>query len=154
MRADAVLVPGGIDMLNQYTFVDEEQVQADLQKLYDEGYRSLAIVFAHSYTFPKHELLVSQLATSIGFQHLSISSQLIPMIKFVNRGNSTVADAYLTPVLREYIDTFFEALEGGKEQGECKVEYMSSDGGLVEATKFSGLRSILSGPAGESYNSE
>lgn len=71
------------------------------------------------------------------------------MIKFVNRGNSTVADAYLTPVLREYIDTFFEALEGGKEQGECKVEYMSSDGGLVEAKSFSGLRSILSGPAGE-----
>ena len=125
-----------------------DAVRADLQRLLDSGTHSLAIVLAHSYTFPDHELQIADLAREMGFKHISTSSTLVPMIKLVNRGNSTTADAYLTPVLKGYMDTFFDALEGGRDQEDCRVEYMSSDGGLVEAAKFSGLKSVLSGPAG------
>lgn len=127
---------------------DLETIRSDLQKLLDNDIHSLAIVLAHSYTFPDHELRIAKLAQTMGFKHISTSSTLVPMIKLVNRGNSTTADAYLTPVLKGYMDTFFESLEGGRNQKECRVEYMSSDGGLVEAAKFSGLKSVLSGPAG------
>ncbi len=125
-----------------------DAIRTDLQNLLDQGIQCVAIVLAHSYTFPEHELRIAELAWSMGFLHVSTSSQLVPMIKLVNRGNSTTADAYLTPVLKGYMDTFFDALEGGREQKKCRVEYMSSDGGLVEAAKFSGLKSVLSGPAG------
>lgn len=127
---------------------DHQRIERDLRKLYDDGVRSLAIVFAHSFTYPEHEKLVANLARTIGFEHISTSSTLVPSIKMLTRGSSATADAYLTPVLKSYMDTFFEALEGGRDQQGCRVEYMGSDGGLVEASNFSGLRSILSGPAG------
>ncbi|KAF8063458.1 Hydantoinase/oxoprolinase-domain-containing protein [Lyophyllum atratum] len=130
---------------------DIEVVKQDLQKLYDEGYRSLAIVLVHSYTFPDHERLVGDAARSIGFTHVSESAQLLPMIKMVPRGVSSTADAYLTPILREYLDGFFKGfdskLKGGHVSGP-RVEFMGSDGGLVDLDNFSGLKSILSGPAG------
>ncbi|KAG6816226.1 hypothetical protein H0H87_007597 [Tephrocybe sp. NHM501043] len=126
-------------------------VRRDLQGLFDGGYRSLAIVFVHSYTFPDHERLVGELARSIGFEHVSESAQLLPMIKMVPRGVSSTADAYLTPILREYLDGFFKGfdskLKGGHVSGP-RVEFMGSDGGLVDLDNFSGLKSILSGPAG------
>jgi 5-oxoprolinase (ATP-hydrolysing) len=124
-------------------YADEAVIRADLQKLYDEGYRSVAVVLAHSYTFPEHELLVGKVASSLGFDHVSLSSQLLPMIKMVPRGASATADAYLTPILRAYLDGFF----AGFAQ-RPRVEFMSSDGGLVDATRFTGLKTILSGPAG------
>ncbi|KAF5375838.1 hypothetical protein D9615_008173 [Tricholomella constricta] len=130
---------------------DVEVVERDLRKLYDEGYRSLAIVFVHSYTFPDHERIIGDLARSIGFTHVSESAQLLPMIKMVPRGVSSTADAYLTPILREYLDGFFKGfdskLRGGHVNGP-RVEFMGSDGGLVDLDNFSGLKSILSGPAG------
>ncbi|KAH9960659.1 5-oxoprolinase [Russula dissimulans] len=122
---------------------DEAAIRADLQKLYDGGYRSVAVVLAHSYTFPEHELQVGKVASSIGFEHISLSSQLLPMIKMVPRGASATADAYLTPILRAYLDGFF----AGFAQLP-RVEFMSSDGGLVDVSRFSGLKTILSGPAG------
>jgi 5-oxoprolinase (ATP-hydrolysing) len=132
-------------------FLDLNIVKADLQKLYASGYRSLAIIFAHSYTFPHHERQVGTLARSLGFHHVSESAQLLPMIKMVPRGVSSTADAYLTPILRNYIDGFFrgfdEKLRGGTIRSP-RVEFMGSDGGLVDLTNFSGLKSILSGPAG------
>jgi hypothetical protein len=103
----------------------------------------VAVVLAHSYTFPEHELLVGKVASSLGFEHISLSSQLLPMIKMVPRGVSATADAYLTPILRAYLDGFF----AGFAQ-RPRVEFMSSDGGLVDATRFTGLKTILSGPAG------
>ena len=129
---------------------DTPTVRMDLQTLFDQGYRSLAIVFAHSYTFPTHEQLVASLAREVGFEHVSVSSELLPMIKMVPRGVSSTADAYLTPVLRAYLDGFFEGFdEGLKTGGEgARVEFMGSDGGLVDLDNFSGLKSILSGPAG------
>lgn len=123
----------------------------NLQKLYDAGYRSLAIVFAHSYTFPEHELQVGEVARSIGFSHVSQSSQLLPMIKMVPRGVSSTADAYLTPILRQYLDGFFSGFDEKLKDGRVKsprVEFMGSDGGLLDLNNFSGLKSILSGPAG------
>ena len=130
---------------------DLDIVKSDLQKLYASGYRSIAIVFAHSYTFPDHERQIGALARSLGFQHVSESAQLLPMIKMVPRGVSSTADAYLTPILSDYLDGFFrgfdEKLRDGKV-GSPRVEFMGSDGGLVDLENFSGLKSILSGPAG------
>ncbi|EJD01112.1 5-oxoprolinase [Fomitiporia mediterranea MF3/22] len=130
---------------------DPQRIMVDLRKLYDEGYRSIAIILVHSYTFPDHEKLVASIARDIGFEHISVSSQLIPMIKMVPRGASTTADAYLTPVLYEYLDGFFrgfdERLRRGGD-GNARVEFMGSDGGLFDIDNFSGLKSILSGPAG------
>ncbi|TFY73636.1 hypothetical protein EWM64_g10376, partial [Hericium alpestre] len=139
---------------------DENQIKQDLQRLYDDGYRSLAVVFAHSYTFPAHELLLGELARSVGFMQISLSSQLLPMIKMVPRGVSSTADAYLTPILRDYLDGFFQGFDKSLHEGTHnadardekgrapRVEFMGSDGGLVDVKGFSGLKSILSGPAG------
>jgi 5-oxoprolinase (ATP-hydrolysing) len=128
---------------NPNLYVDEAAIRADLQRLYDDGYRSVAVVLAHSYTFPDHELLVGKVASSLGFEHISLSSQLLPMIKMVPRGVSATADAYLTPILRAYLDGFFSGFAQLP-----RIEFMSSDGGLVDASRFSGLKTILSGPAG------
>lgn len=131
--------------------VDLDAVKQDLQRLYDAGYRSLAIVLAHSYTFPDHELALGTLAHSIGFTHVSESSQLLPMIKMVPRGVSSTADAYLTPILQVYLDAFCSGFDEKLRDGRLRsprVEFMGSDGGLVDLKNFSGLKSILSGPAG------
>lgn len=98
-----------------------------LEKLYADGFRSLAVVFIHSYTFPDHELAVGKLAEEIGFDRVSLSSQLLPAIKAVTRGVSATADAYLTPVLRRYLDGFFAGFEDNKD-GKFNVEFMGSDG--------------------------
>jgi len=130
---------------------DNEVVKKDLQRLYDSGYRSIAIVFAHSYTFPDHERQMGSLARSMGFTHVSESSSLLPMIKMVPRGVSSTADAYLTPILQQYLDGFFEGFDEKLKDGKVKsprVEFMGSDGGLVDLANFSGLRGLLSGPAG------
>ncbi|KAF9782495.1 5-oxoprolinase [Thelephora terrestris] len=130
---------------------DLGQVRQDLQRLHQDGYRSLAIVFVHSYTFPEHEVLVGKIAHEIGFTHISESSQLLPMIKMVPRGVSSTADAYLTPILRQYLDGFFNGFDEKLRDGRLmspRVEFMGSDGGLLDTKNFSGLKSILSGPAG------
>ncbi|KIJ95613.1 hypothetical protein K443DRAFT_322374 [Laccaria amethystina LaAM-08-1] len=130
---------------------DLEAVERDLKKLYAEGYRSLAIVLVHSYTYPEHERAIGNLARSLGFTHVSESAQLLPMIKMVPRGVSSTADAYLTPILREYLDGFFNGFDAKLKDGRLRsprVEFMGSDGGLLDLNNFSGLKSILSGPAG------
>lgn len=126
-------------------------MKQDLQKLYDDGYRSIAIVLCHSYTYPDHELQIGRVAREIGFQQVSESSQLLPMIKMVPRGVSSTADAYLTPILRNYLDGFFSGFDEKLKDGRLRsprVEFMGSDGGLLDLNNFSGLKSILSGPAG------
>ena len=136
---------------NLSLFIDVDGIRRDLKKLYDEGYRSLAIILVHSYTFPDHERLVGKLARESGFTQVSESAQLLPMIKMLPRGVSATADAYLTPVLREYLDGFFRGFDEKLQDGKLRsprVEFMGSDGGLVNVANFSGLKSILSGPAG------
>jgi 5-oxoprolinase (ATP-hydrolysing) len=135
----------------------ESVVRAQLQGLYDEGFRSIAVCLMHGYTFPDHEALVGRLAQDIGFTHISLSHELMPMIKLVPRATSACADAYLTPAIKKYIAGFqagFKDKLGSKsvqrEDGApaARCEFMQSDGGLVDVDRFSGLRAILSGPAG------
>jgi 5-oxoprolinase (ATP-hydrolysing) len=135
----------------------EETVKSQLKGLYDDGFRSVAVCLMHGYTFPNHEALVGELAKAIGFEHVSLSHELMPMIKLVPRATSACADAYLTPAIKKYISGFQAGFEGGlgtesvKKEGGAKgarCEFMQSDGGLVDVDRFSGLRAILSGPAG------
>ncbi|KAG7755314.1 hypothetical protein KL947_004160 [Ogataea haglerorum] len=124
---------------------DPETIKTHLQLIFDMGIKSLAVCFLHSYTFPDHELLVGDIAKEIGFTHVSLSCELSPMIKLVPRANSSVADAYLTPEIKNYVNGF---KSGVKNPESLKCQLMQSDGGLVDADYFSGLRAILSGPAG------
>ena len=135
----------------------EDKIRLQLQNLYDEGFRSIAVCLVHGYTFPDHEALVGRIARQIGFEHVSLSHELMPMIKLVPRATSACADAYLTPAIQKYIAGFQAGFEGGlgtesvkKEKGArgARCEFMQSDGGLVDVGQFSGLRAILSGPAG------
>ena len=135
----------------------EEDVKSQLQDVYNDGIRSIAVCLTHGYTFPDHEALVGRLAHEIGFEHVSLSHELMPMIKLVPRATSACADAYLTPAIKKYIAGFEAGFEGGlgtesvKKEGGSKgarCEFMQSDGGLVDVAHFSGLRAILSGPAG------
>ncbi|KAL1385246.1 Hydantoinase B/oxoprolinase-domain-containing protein [Phyllosticta capitalensis] len=135
----------------------DEVIRKQLQEVYDSGLRSIAVCLMHGYTFPHHEALVGRIAKEIGFEHVSLSHELMPMIKLVPRATSTCADAYLTPAIKKYIDGFSKGFAGGlgsesvkKESGDkgARCEFMQSDGGLVDVDLFSGLRAILSGPAG------
>ncbi|EAT82777.2 hypothetical protein SNOG_09512 [Parastagonospora nodorum SN15] len=135
----------------------EDAIRKQLQEVYDGGLRSIAVCLMHGYTYPHHEALVGKVAKEIGFEHVSLSHELMPMIKLVPRATSACADAYLTPAIRKYIDGFSKGFEGGlgsksvkREEGSkgARCEFMQSDGGLVDVDMFSGLKAILSGPAG------
>lgn len=136
---------------------EADTVRRQLQDVYKSGIRSIAVCLMHGYTFPKHEALVGKIAMEVGFEHISLSHELMPMIKLVPRATSTCVDAYLTPEIKKYISGFQAGFEGGlgtasvrEEKGHkgVKCEFMQSDGGLVDVDKFNGLRGILSGPAG------
>lgn len=127
--------------------LDTEKVRADLQILKKQGYSSVAVALINSFACPDHELKIGEIASKLGFS-VSLSSQLQPMIKVVPRGMSATADAYLTPVIRSYIDSISPNFDGGLAGSHgCRVEFMQSDGGLVDFRQFSGLKAILSGPA-------
>jgi 5-oxoprolinase (ATP-hydrolysing) len=136
---------------------DAGRIREQLKEVYDSGVKSIAVCLMHGYTYPDHEALVGKIAKEVGFRHVSLSHELMPMIKLVPRATSACADAYLTPAIRKYIDGFQQGFEGGlgtasvkKEKGSkgARCEFMQSDGGLVDVDIFSGLRAILSGPAG------
>lgn len=124
---------------------DESSVRSILQVLYSSGIRSIAVAFLHSYTFPDHERIVGSIAKEIGFSHVSLSSEVSPMIKLLPRAHSAVADAYLTPVIKKYLSSISAGLRHAEN---AHIQFMQSDGGLVDGERFSGLKSILSGPAG------
>ena len=122
--------------------LDEVAVKAELQKIYATGIRALAIVLMHSYRNPEHEHRVATLARDTGFTQVSVSSEVSPLIRYVARGDTTVVDAYLSPVLRRYVDRVAAALPG------VRLQFMQSSGGLTDAHVFQGKDSVLSGPAG------
>ncbi|NWF59418.1 MAG: hydantoinase/oxoprolinase family protein [Fischerella sp.] len=126
----------------ELTSINIEKVKTDLQAAYNIGIRSCAIVFMHSYRYPYHEQQVAQLAQEIGFTQISVSHQVSPLMKLVSRGDTTAVDAYLTPILRHYVNQVASHLPG------VRLMFMKSDGGLVAAEQFQGKDSILSGPAG------
>lgn len=132
-------------------------IRSQLQEVYDRGIHSIAVCLMHGYTFPDHEAMVGRLAGEIGFHHVSLSHELMPMIKLIPWATSACADAYLTPTIKRYISGFQAGFEGGlgresikkqKDAWGARCEFMQSDGGLVDVDQFSGLRAILSGPAG------
>ena len=127
---------------NELTSININQVENDLQAVFNTGILSCAIVFMHSYRYPKHEQQVAQIARKIGFTKISVSHQVSPLMKLVSRGDTTVVDAYLTPILRRYVNQVASQLPG------VRLMFMKSDGGLVAAQQFQGKDSILSGPAG------
>ncbi|KJR89571.1 5-oxoprolinase (ATP-hydrolyzing) [Sporothrix schenckii 1099-18] len=147
--SDPALVVGlSKEVVRVMTKPDLAAVRTVIQGLYDEGFRSLSVCFMHSYTFPDHELAVARIAEDMGMS-VSVSSLLQPMIKMVPRGQSATADAYLTPLIKKYLDSFRRGFVGELEDASTtRCDVMQSDGGLVSFRKFSGLRAILSGPAG------
>jgi 5-oxoprolinase (ATP-hydrolysing) len=126
--------------------LDVDALRPRLQAILDRGIRSLAVVFMHAYAWPEHELAVGRLAGEIGFTQISLSSQVMPMVKLVARGDTTMTDAYLNPHIQTYLNSFRQGFSGGlKDTG---LLFMQSDGGLARADDFTGSRAILSGPAG------
>jgi len=121
--------------------LDFDGARADLQAAWDQGIRSAAIVFMHAYRYPAHEQRIAALAREIGFTQVSASCEVSPLMKLVGRGDTTVVDAYLSPILRRYIDTVASHLAG------TRLLFMQSNGGLVDSRFFQGKDSILSGPA-------
>ena len=129
------------------TPLDEAQLLRDLQKAYDAGFRAVAIALMHAYRFPAHEQRAGELARAVGFTQVSLSHEVSPLIKLVGRGDTTVVDANLSPILRRYVDQVRDALGAGT--GGCKsLMFMQSNGGLTDASLFQGKDAILSGPAG------
>ncbi|TQV70844.1 hydantoinase B/oxoprolinase family protein [Denitrobaculum tricleocarpae] len=122
--------------------LNEERARADLQAAFDAGFRSVAIVLMHGYRYHDHERRIADLAKDIGFPQVSVSYEVSPLMKLVSRGDTTVVDAYLSPILRRYVDQVAGQL------GDARLMFMQSNGGLTDAKLFQGKDSILSGPAG------
>jgi len=122
--------------------LDAKRARADLEAAYADGFRAVAIVLMHAYRYPEHERTLAALARDIGFTQVSVSHEASPLMKIVSRGDTTVADAYLSPILRRYVDQVAAELPG------TRLLFMQSNGGLTDAHRFQGKDSILSGPAG------
>jgi 5-oxoprolinase (ATP-hydrolysing) len=125
-----------------YVPLDVERTRRALQAAYDEGYRALAVVLMHGYRYPAHEQQVAAMARAIGFGQVSVSHEVSPLMKLVSRGDTTVVDAYLSPILRRYVEQVASELDG------VRLRFMQSNGGLTDARRFQGKDAILSGPAG------
>ncbi len=122
--------------------LDEVQLREQLRAQYEAGLRSVAIVFMHGYRYTAHELAAKRIAQELGFTQISTSCETSPMMKFVSRGDTTVVDAYLSPILKRYVQQVATEMPG------VKLFFMQSSGGLTDARAFQGKDAILSGPAG------
>ena len=127
--------------------LDETAARLELQAAYDDGIRAIAIVFMHGYRYTDHEDRVAAIARDIGFSQISLSNHVAPMMKLISRGDTTVVDAYLSPILRRYVDRVAEELDT-EGYGGPRLMFMQSNGGLSDAHRFQGKDAILSGPAG------
>ena len=122
--------------------LDEVRLKAELMNQHAKGLRSVAIIFLHGYRYTQHELLAEHIAQEVGFTQISVSHKTSPMMKLVSRGDTTVVDAYLSPILRRYVEQVAVEMPG------VKIFFMQSSGGLTDAHAFQGKDAILSGPAG------
>ncbi|HEY5082498.1 MAG TPA: hydantoinase B/oxoprolinase family protein [Bauldia sp.] len=120
-----------------------DSVRGELRTAWNDGFRSVAVVFMHAWKYPEHEKQVADLAREMGFPQVSVSHEVSPLIKLVGRGDTTVVDAYLSPILRRYVDEVAAELGTGP-----RLMFMQSSGGLTAAELFQGKDAILSGPAG------
>ena len=134
--------------------LDGGALRAALAAARADGIGAVAVAFVHSYAFGEHEAAAGALARSLGFTQVSVSHELLPMVRLVPRGQTACVDAYLTPFVAKYLDSFTSGFVagtldlGGGGGGGARVSFMQSDGGLAPASKFFGFRAILSGPAG------
>ena len=126
------------------TSLDIEKARRDFQAAYDKGYRAIAILLMHGFRHQAHEAVLGKLAREIGFTQVSVSHEVSPLMKLVSRGDTTVVDAYLSPILRRYVDQ----VAGEIGNDTTRLMFMQSNGGLTDARNFQGKDSILSGPAG------
>ncbi|MDB5843505.1 MAG: hypothetical protein JWP79_815, partial [Polaromonas sp.] len=122
--------------------LNDALLKQELIAQYRQGLRSVAIVFMHGYRFTGHEKAARRIAEEVGFSQISTSHETSPMMKFVSRGDTTVVDAYLSPILRRYVEQVAGEMPG------VKLFFMQSSGGLADAHAFQGKDAILSGPAG------
>ncbi|XP_062377113.1 5-oxoprolinase [Sardina pilchardus] len=134
------------DSLEVWRELDLAQVERELRGVFSRGITSLAVLLLHSYTWSAHEKAVGSLARKLGFTQVSLSSEVMPMIRAVPRGYTVCADAYLTPKIRQYLRGFTSGFRGGLK--DVDVLFMQSDGGLTPMEQFCGSRAVLSGPAG------
>ena len=118
-------------------------VRTALEQLFADGFRAVAIVFMHAWKYPQHETAVAEIARSVGFSQVSVSHEVSPLVKLISRGDTTVVDAYLSPILRRYVEQVSKELGDGP-----RLQFMMSSGGLTAAELFQGKDAILSGPAG------
>lgn len=149
-------------VVHPWTSDTERQLLADLQHAYHAGIRACAIVLMHGYRYPQHEQQAARLAQQVGFSQISVSHEVSPLMKLVSRGDTTVVDAYLSPILRRYVDRIAGELQASdnthspletaapprEKAGRPRLMFMQSNGGLTDAALFQGKDSILSGPAG------
>ena len=124
------------------TALDEDAVRYDLRAAYGGGFRSVAVVCMHGYRYPAHESQIGEIARERGFTQVSMSHATSPLMRLVSRGDTTLVDAYLSPILDRYVDQVASELKG------VRLQFMQSSGGLTDARLFRGKDSILSGPAG------
>ncbi|AFZ45302.1 5-oxoprolinase (ATP-hydrolysing) [Halothece sp. PCC 7418] len=129
------------------TPLNVEQVKQDLKTAYNQGIRSCAIVLMHGYRYSRHEKQIADIAKQLNFTQISVSHQVAPLMKLVSRGDTTVVDAYLSPILRRYVEQVASQLNLSNHN-TTQLLFMQSNGGLVDAKHFQGKDSILSGPAG------
>ncbi|NDU99997.1 hydantoinase B/oxoprolinase family protein [Pseudoroseicyclus tamaricis] len=127
--------------------LDTVQVRRELARIYGTGVRSIAVALMHAWRAPEHERIIGRMARQQGFTQVSLSHEASPLIKLIGRGDTAVVDAYLSPILRRYVDRVAAAL-GREEEGGPRLMFMQSSGGLTAADRFQGKDSILSGPAG------
>ncbi len=135
---ERVTAEGGVD-----TPLDEAQARADLQAAFDAGFRACAIACVHGAAYPAHERRLAALARAIGYTQVSVSSDVSGLEKFIGRADTTVADAYLSPILDAYVARVARALAE-----TTRLSFMQSNGGLADARAFRGRDAVLSGPAG------
>ncbi len=128
------------------TPLDIEGARAALEALKAKGVQAIAIVFMHAYRYPQHEKIVAEMARAMGFPQVSVSHEVSPLIKLVGRGDTTVVDAYLSPILSRYVRQVSEELDVARTG--IRLMFMMSSGGLTAADLFQGKDAILSGPAG------
>jgi 5-oxoprolinase (ATP-hydrolysing) len=122
--------------------LDEAHLRERLWAAFDAGIRAVAVVFMHGYRYTAHEAAAARIARELGFTQVSASHEVSPLMKLVSRGDTTVVDAYLSPILRRYVDQVAAQMPG------VRLFFMQSSGGLTEAHRFQGKDAILSGPAG------
>ncbi|MBT3792524.1 MAG: 5-oxoprolinase [Rhodospirillales bacterium] len=143
LHASVLEVPGRVMADGtELTPLNLETARIGLMAAYDTGCRAVAIVFMHAWRFPDHENAIADLARKLGFTQISLSHEISPLMRFVGRGDTTVADAYLSPVLRTYVDRVETQL------GKASLLFMQSNGDLTSSARFKGRDAVLSGPAG------